>query len=143
MTSSGLAHLSDTSVLRIVRAVVTSPFALKMYSLDFIGKPTNVRDSILSLGLRSICQRPHSIPHSFPEHASAHVVSATSPSFERSRFSNVAACPVIQAMVFDSGGVCIWQLNSSSFLSVLSNCHPPVQLLSRPIHFQRDHREHG
>ena len=31
---------------------------------------------------RSIRQRTHSIPHSFSEHASAHVVSATSPPFE-------------------------------------------------------------
>ena len=31
---------------------------------------------------RSICQRTHSIPHSFSEHASAHMVSATSAPFE-------------------------------------------------------------
>ena len=34
-------------------------------------------------GLRSICQRTQSIPHSFSARASAHVVSATSPPFER------------------------------------------------------------
>ena len=47
-----------------------------------------------------------------------------------SRLSKVVACTIIQAMVFDSGGICIWQLNSSSFLSVL---------ISRPDHFQHDH----
>ena len=33
--SSGLVHLSGTGLLLIVRAVVASPFEIKMYSLDF------------------------------------------------------------------------------------------------------------
>ena len=37
-----------------------------------------------------------------------------------SRFSKVVACTIIKTMVFDSGGICIWQLNSSSFLSFLT-----------------------
>ena len=48
MISPGLAHLSDTGFLRIVRAVIASPLAIKMYSLDFIRKPTIMPDSILS-----------------------------------------------------------------------------------------------
>ena len=79
MISSGLAHLSDTGLLRIVRAVVASPFAIKMYALGLHSET----DEYSVFGLRSICQWTHSIPHSFPEHASAHVVSATSPLFER------------------------------------------------------------
>ena len=46
--SSGLADLSDTGLLRVVRAVIASPLANKMYSLDFSWKPTNMPDSILS-----------------------------------------------------------------------------------------------
>ena len=38
MISSGFAHLSDPGFLRIVRAVIASPFAIIM---DFIQKPTN------------------------------------------------------------------------------------------------------
>ena len=38
--------------------------------------------SILVFCFRSICQRTHWIPHFSSEHASAHVVSATSPPFE-------------------------------------------------------------
>ena len=65
-------------------------------------------------------------PHSFSEHASAHVVSATSVS----KYSNELACPIIQAMVFDSSGICIWQSNCSSFLSILTL--PPTNLTANP-----------
>ena len=149
MVSSGLAHLSDTGLLMIVRAVIASPFAIKMYSLDFILKPTIVPDSIRSsaFGLRSICQRTHSIPHSIPEYASAHVVSATSPPFER---YHPVGPKSVQAQHrpgvpnYPSNGLRFqWCLHlvvensTCSFLSVLTM--PPTTLLSRPIHFQRDH----
>ena len=40
----------------------------------------------------------------------------------------MAACTII-----DSGGISIWEMTTTSFLSVLHH-------RSRPIHFQRDHR---
>ena len=128
MISSLLVHLSDTGSLRIDRTVIASPFAIKMYSLDCIKTPTNMPDSTLSSAfVRSVngptryhtrspnthlpmwCpRRRHRANGTFPSHATV------------SRFINVAACPNTLAVVFDSSGICIWQLNSSSFLSVLT-----------------------
>ena len=47
MISSRFSHQSDTDFLRIVRAVIASSFTIKIYSLDFIQKPTNLLDSIV------------------------------------------------------------------------------------------------
>ena len=113
--SSGLVHLSGTGLLLIVRAVVASPFAIKMYSLDFIRKPTNIPSSILSSAfVRSVNgpTRYHTLspnthlPMWCPRHR--HRSNGTFPSGPTvSRFSKVVACTIIQAMVFDSGGICI------------------------------------
>ena len=130
-----LRMLSPTTVFR---AVVASPVAIKIYSLDFIRKPTNMPDSILSSAFvrRPICQRTHSY-HTRPPNTHLpmwcprprHRSNGTFPSdLTVSKFSIVVACP---------SGICIWQLNSSSFLSVLT-MPPPVPLLSRPTHFRRD-----
>ena len=95
-------------------------FAIKIYSLDYPETDEYGRFHPV-FGLRSISQRTHSLPHSFPKHASAmwcprpyHRSNGTFPSDPTvSTFSNMAACPILQAMVFDSNGICIWQLNSS------------------------------
>ena len=46
--SSRSVHLSGTGLLLIVRTVVASPFAIKMYSQNFIRKTTNIPNTILS-----------------------------------------------------------------------------------------------
>ena len=55
-----------------------------------------------------------------------------------SQFSIVVACPSIQATVFGSGGIYIWQLNSSSFLSVLTHATRQSQCSLGQSIFQRD-----
>ena len=140
--SSRLVHLSGTGLLLIIRAVVASPFAIKMCSQDFIRKPTNIPGSILSSAFVRFVNGPtryHTLsPNTHlpmwcprPRHRS----NGTFPSGRTvSRFSKVVACTIIQAMVFDSGGICIWQLNSSSFLSVLTMPPTsPTALSARPF----------
>ena len=127
MISSRLVHFSDTGFLRIVRAVIASPFRNQNVFAGLHPETDEHARFHPVFGLRSICQRTHSIPHSPNAHLPVwyprprHRSNGTFPSDPTvSRFSNVAACPNIQAMVFDFGGICIWQLNSSSFMSVLT-----------------------
>ena len=144
MISSGLAHLSDTGLLRVVRAMTASPFAIKLCSLDFIPNPTNVPDSILSSAFVRSVNGPTRYPNTHlpmwcprPRHRS----NGTFPSDPTvSKLSIVVACPIIQAMVLDSGGICIWQLNSSSFLSVLTMPPTSPTALWANFHFHCDHQ---
>ena len=120
-----VGHLFDSSFLRTARAVIASPFTIKMYSLDFIRKPMYMPDSILSSAfIRSVngSTRHHTCSPHLPmwRPRPRHCSKGTCPSDPTvSRFSNVA-CPIIEAMVFHYGGICIWQLNSSSFFSALT-----------------------
>ena len=56
-----------------------------------------------------------------------------------SKFSNVEVCPINQATIFDSGGICIWQLNASSPCHHQSHCSlgPSISsVITRRIRFQ-------
>ena len=126
MISSGFAHLSDTGF----PPDCPSNYRLAIRNQNVLAglHPENTQDSILSSAfVRSVngptryhtrsrnthlpmwCPRPrHRSNGTFPSDPSV------------SRFSNVVACPIIRATVFVSSGICIWQLNSGSFLSVLT-----------------------
>ena len=142
MMSSGLAHLSDTGLLQIVRA--GKPLAMKMYSLDFIKKPTNMPDSNLSSAfVRSV----HGPNQYHTRSQNTHLpMSATSPPCER-------CVPVgpNRAQVQNRGGVPTypsnglrfqWYLHLAVELKFILECpehatHQP-HCSSWPIHFQRD-----
>ena len=83
MISSGFAHFSHTSFLRIVRAGIASPCAIKMYSE--LHPETDEYDQISSCLRPSfdLSTDPLDTTLGVPEHASAHAVSAASPTFER------------------------------------------------------------
>ena len=120
--SSRLAHLSDTSLL--LECPTSYRFASRNQNVlaGFQPKANEYARFHTVFGVRSICQWTHSIPHSFVEHASAHVVSATSPPNERYLPIGPNCVQVqhrggIQGMAFDSGG---FLHLSCSFLSVLT-----------------------
>ena len=135
MISSGLAHLSGTGLLRTVHVVIASPLAIKMYSLVLSQKPTNMSESVLSSafvrsGYHTRSPNTH-LPMWCPQ--PRHRSNGTFPSDPTvSSLSNLVPCPVLQAMVFDSGGTCVWQLNSNSFKSVLT-MPPPVSLRRKEV----------
>ena len=126
--SSGLVHLFGTGLLLIVRAVVASQSRCTHWTSSENRRKNQVPSCLLlsfhlstdpldtTLFLRTrIC--PCGVRD--PRHRS----NGTFPSGPTvSRFSKVVACTIIQAMVFDSGGICVWQLNSSSFTPSDHDC---------------------
>ena len=101
MISSGSAHLSDTCFH--CPSSCRSDIAIKVCSLDFIRKPTNMPDSILSSAFDRSVNGPNRY-HTRSPHAHLpmwcrrlrHRSNGTFPSDPTvSRFSNVVACPII------------------------------------------------
>ena len=92
MISSKPAHLSDTGLLQIVRAVVAAPLAFKMYSLDFSQEPTNMPDSFLSSAFVRSVNGPTRY-HTRSPNASAHVVSADLTTIRTIPFHRTQPCP--------------------------------------------------